>query len=494
MGIGLLYQLGETLLPEDTANPCVGRSRLIESEVRPDCGRIEAPRLPIEEYAVTIPTELARSVVVVSGSPALACGEDIPLQVFPPPGLLAAEYAVSSSREGLVKAGLENLFRSDAEAAIQCIPLTHDDATETFLLCKLQPGHSLDHVKTICHRQADDIRDLARAGRAAVARYEWELVKTVLLASAPCLAIDQSQKIVCANPMLCQLTERSQDQIAGLCVDDVIHMEREVNRDIAVYPDYTEATSPLFMRTLSAFFVSDLQLSLFDTVCGERLLVVFRDLLTDQRTGNSNIHLVRKISAMIMSEDPPQKVLRQLSNVLTSALDCDLVCILRRKQNDEMIVTPYVNRSLHMLRANIIERVKEPQLEPFFKKGTAVFCDCVEEECLQESFFRRVLRTSRFAFLPAGIGPRPEYALLMAWTRRSADFGPKVLPLLRIIANLMASVLVSSKRFVEMELEKDSLRKHARLTAGREVRMAELKKENARLREIILKLGQRAEV
>jgi transcriptional regulator with GAF, ATPase, and Fis domain len=248
------------------------------------------------------------------------------------------------------------------------------------------------------------------------------------------------------------------------------------------------------MRTLSAFFVSDLQLSTFRTVCGERLLVVFRDLLTDQRTGNSNIQLVRKISAMTMSEDAPQKVIRRLSNVLTSALDCDLVCILRRKQNDEMVVTPYVNRSLHTLRANIVERVKEPHLEPFFEKGNAVFCDRVEEDCPPDSFFRRVLRISRFAFLPAGIGPHPEYALLMAWTRRATDFGPRVLPLLRIIGNLMASVLVSSKRFVEMELEKDSLRRHAKLTAGREARMAELKKENASLNDMIRKLSVEKEV
>jgi hypothetical protein len=319
-------------------------------------------------------------------------------------------------------------------------------------------------------------------------------MKTVFLAGAPCFALDSGHRIVCANPMLCELTERSQEHLVGYSVDDVIHMEKEVSGDIAAYPDYTELTSPLFMRTLSAFFVSDLHLSRFETTCGGRLLVVFRDLLTDRRTGNSNIHLIRKISAMIMSEEPPQKVLRRLSNILTSALDCDLVCILRRKQNDEMVVTPYVNRSLHMLRANIIERIKEPELEPFFDKGQAVFCDNVEDECPTDSFFRRVLRISRVAFLPAGVGPRPEYALLMAWTRRTAEFGPRVPPLLRIIANLMASVLVSSKRFVEMEMEKDSLRRHVKITAGREARMAELKKENTCLKDMIRNLSEKAEV
>ena len=81
----------------------------------------------------------------------------------------------------------------------------------------------------------------------------------------------------------------------------------------------------------------------------------------------------------------------------------------------------------------------------------------------------------------------------MAWTRTNAEFGPRVLPLLRIIANLMASVLVSAKRFFEMEQEKDALRRHAKLTAGREVRMAEIKKENARLKDMIRTLSEKVQ-
>ncbi len=459
-----------------------------------DNDRLVTPKLPIEEYAITIPTEIARSAVVISGSPGLACRNRVPMQIFPAEGVLPGELPVRSSKDELHRAGLEDLFRPDPESTITCLPLPYEGLTDTFLLCKLKPNHSLDHVKTICNRQAEDIRALVHRSRVLITAYEWQILKAVFVATAPCLAVEPGQRVVSANPMLCELTERTHDQIVGTHIDDVIHIEKEVTGDIARYPDYTEFTSPLFMRTLSAFFVSDLQMSVLDTVCGQRLVVIFRDLLTDQRTGNSNIHLIRKISAMVMSEDPPQKVLRQLSNVLTSALDCDLVCILRRKQNDEMIVTPYVNRSLHTLRANIVERVKEPQLEPFFKKGAAVFCDRVEQECPPDSFFRRVFRISRFAFLPAGPGPRPEYALLMAWTRTNADFGPRVLPLLRIIANLMASVLVSAKRFFEMEQEKEALRRHVKLTAGREVRMAEIKKENTHLKDIIHKLSEKTQV
>jgi hypothetical protein len=55
-------------------------------------------------------------------------------------------------------------------------------------------------------------------------------------------------------------------------------------------------------------------------------------------------------------------------------------------------------------------------------------------------------------------------------------------------------VLVSAKRFFEMEQEKEALRRHAKLTAGREVRMAELKKENVHLKEMIRKLSEQVQV
>jgi PAS domain-containing protein len=451
-------------------------------------------KLPIDEYALLVPTQIVRSAVVIHGTASLACGNKIPLQVFQADDLLAGENQVTCMPESLMQLGLAEVFRPDPEAQIASIPLTWESSAEAHLLCKLGPKHSLDHVKTICNRQMDDLHKLVCAGRMLVSSYEWDIMKAVFFPTSPSIVTDPQMRLASANPMFCELTQRDHDQLIGLHLDDVVHLEREIGDEVARYPDQSEYTSPLYVRTLTAFFVSELLLSRFDTACGQRTLIVFRDLLTNQRTGNSNVHLIQKISAMIMSEDPPQKVLRRLCNLLTSVLDCDLVCILRMKQNDEMIVTPYVNRSLQTLRANIVERVKEPQLAPFFEKGAAVFCENVEDECTQESFFRRVLRISRFAFLPAGVGPHPEYALLMAWSRTKADFGSRVLPLLRTIANMMATVLVSSKRFFEMEQEKDMLRRHVRLTAGREVRMVEMKRENMRLKDMLLRLDEKEKV
>jgi len=102
-----------------------------------------------------------------------------------------------------------------------------------------------------------------------------------------------------------------------------------------------------------------------------------------------------------------------------------------------------------------------------------------------------VQRISQFAFVPAGHGNSPEYALMMAWSDPDDSIGPRTMPLLRIAANLLGSVLLRSKLVSEMDQEADILRRYTRLTAGREVRMADLKRENARLRELLMKLGNK---
>jgi hypothetical protein len=154
-----------------------------------------------------------------------------------------------------------------------------------------------------------------------------------------------------------------------------------------------------------------------------------------------------------------------------------------------MIVAPHLNRSLETLRANFIARSREPVLEAFFANGLPVFCTDVEGSCPEGSFFRQVLGISRFALLPAGPGAQPEYGLLLAWSQPDAQVGRKAMPLLRVAANLLGTVLERSRLVAEIDQERDILRRYTRLTSGREVRMADLKRENAHLREVIMKLS-----
>jgi hypothetical protein len=162
---------------------------------------------------------------------------------------------------------------------------------------------------------------------------------------------------------------------------------------------------------------------------------------------------------------------------------------MQRKSSDELIATPYSNRRLETLRVNFIQPAKEPVLEPYVSHGTPVLCENVEKACDEQSFFRRVLPISRFAFVPTGQGLKSDHAMLAAWSRGTTAIGTEALPLLKVVANLLGTVLASARLGREIEQGEEILRRYTRLTAGREAKMAGLKKENAHLKELIVRLS-----
>jgi len=300
---------------------------------------------------------------------------------------------------------------------------------------------------------------------------------------------DYQRRIVCANNVLCDMLGRTADEIVGTSLDDLIHFEREITAAIPSNPESIEVTTPIFMKPLFLFFISSVSVTKISTACGERTIYVFQDVYTDRRAGNSNILLIQKMSSMVLSGGAPQTVVRRLINLLTLTLSCGLVTVLRRKENNEMLVTPYSNRKPETFPANVLEAAREPILESFFSAGSPVFCDNVEKMCAEGSFFRRVSEIERFALLPIGDGTAFEHAVLVAWTRKDTGLGPEAMPLLRIIANLIGCVLTNIRLTTDNEQEKETLRRYTRLTAGRETRMADLKRENAQLRDLLVELG-----
>jgi GAF domain-containing protein len=141
----------------------------------------------------------------------------------------------------------------------------------------------------------------------------------------------------------------------------------------------------------------------------------------------------------------------------------------------------------------VIDQSCEPVLEPFFARNNAVYCDAVERSCPEGSFFRQVSTVSRFAVVPVGDGGRSDYAVLATWSNPEATFASETIPLLKITANLLGAVLARVRLFAENQQEKENLRRYTALTAGRETRMAELKRENAQLADLVKRLGSPAE-
>lgn len=449
--------------------------------------------LPIDTYAVLVRLETSKSAVVIQDSGNLATSGGLPFEVVPSAEILDADVSLIASDDELRRAGLDSIFRADTSCLIRAIQLKYDQSPAGTLLVMTSQDHAADDIRRLCAENEHPLRQALAAGRARVRAYEWQMLRTISHCAEPCLAIDKTCRVVAANAVFCDLVELSCDDLIGSSLNGVIQIQEKLGTEFPPYPDFQVVTTPLFVKTRSLFFMTDIRVSELQTACGERSFLVFSDLLTDRRTGNSNIQLVQKLSEIVMEQDRPPAIIRKLLNILTLTLDASLICLLKRKDNDELVVTPYSNRRLDTLTANYIEPGSEPILEPYFTHGIPVLCEDVQACCSEDSFFRRVLPLSRFAFLPTGRGTSAPFAVLMGWASGGLNVGTKALPLLRIIANLFGVVLANARLLAEVRQEKETLRRHANLTAGREIRMAELKRENAQLRELIVKLGDRME-
>jgi hypothetical protein len=462
-----------------------------ENGVKPAADGDWMTGLPVDDLVILMPVDISTTAIAVHAEGTLLESGDLPREIFTPGDFLNSGRTVHATSEELARLRLSGIFSPDKNAEIASIPLAPDDPVNGFLVCKLTRSDSLDNVRTMVRRRTDSLRMFLKESRPLVEQLERDLLRVEHDLQHPAVIVDARLQVAGANGAFCELAGRSRSDLTGQSLFDILRLESSLPENLPPYPGHATLTSPLYVKTQALFFVSELRLSRLDTPCGPHTICVFQDLLTHQRTGNSNIQLIQKLSSLVMDGEHPNTLTRRVINVLAATLNCDLVCVLRRKGDHEMLVTPHANRSLESLRANLVSRESEKVLEPFFANGCPVFCADVGETCPREGFFGQVQRMSQFAFVPAGGGNAPEYALLMAWTDPDDSIGPRTMPLLRIAANLLGSILLRSKLVSEMDQESEILRRYTRLTAGREVRMANLKRENASLRELLMKLGNK---
>jgi PAS domain-containing protein len=428
--------------------------------------------------------------LVAADSGNLPRSADIPYEVFTGPGLALDESIIAASEANLARMGLREIFGPDPDMCVKGIPLPRASSPWATLLVKASQERLAESVGEIQRRGSSPEFEacLASASHMAI-RYEWEVLSQICQRPSPCVVTNSNEMIVASNNVLCDLLGRPPEEVVGAHLDDLMQFEHGAASDIPLTPECLEITTSILFRPLFLFFNSSISLLRFPTACGDRTLYVFHDLYSDRRAGNSNILLIQKMSTMALSGQIPQNIVRKLLNLTALTLGCDLVCVLRQKQNGEMIVTPYSNRRIDTLRVNVIQAAREPALEPFFTKGAPVFCDNVEESFSEGSFFKRISTVAKFALAPVGERLSSEYALLTTWSSPDSAVGPEAMPLLRITANLLGGLLNTIRLASENEQEKDNLRRYTRLTAGRETRMAALKRENAQLRDLVMKLS-----
>jgi PAS domain-containing protein len=451
--------------------------------------RANGPKLPFEEYSLLITCGVSNSAIAVHDSGNLINSDRGPIEVFPGTRLQMPHTTFDATEDQLSTMGLDGLFRPDPGASIRSLSITSPELPTAILVVRLPEGGSERAVSQVVTERSEDVTDMIEQGARLVAAYEREIGKVVFRSTTPCIAVNESKQVVSANSVFCELLGKPCEEVIGVNLGELLHLERDVTSEIPYHPESQRLTTPIFVKPRSLFFLSEVLVSRLPTTCGDRLIFVFNDLLTDRRTGNSNIQLIQKISSTMVTRETPQAVLRKLINTITLTLACDLVCVLRKKSSNEMIITPYSNRRLETLRATVLNLSDEPILEPLLSLGNPVFCQSVEDSCQRDSFFRHVLPIDRFALLPAGESDRHGHCVLLTWSGQNEGIGARALPLLRIIGNLIGIVLATASTETSIEQERETLRRYTKLTAGREVRMAQIKRENAHLKELITKLS-----
>jgi PAS domain-containing protein len=449
--------------------------------------------LPAREYAVVLRLRTSPSVVVVSDSGNLPASADLPLEVFAEPEFLATGGTLTASQDNLARAGLDRLFGSDPTHCVASVPLSGPTGAWGTLLVKASSGEMPEIVKRTQRTCGPALDAFASRAANVATQYEWEILSQVGRCNHPCVVVDPDTRVVAANALMCEILGKTAEEMIGTPMDEFIQLEIEAASEGPPGPEPVEFATSVLLKPLFLFFTSSVTVSRLDTVCGRRTMLVFHDLYADRRTGNSNILLIQKLSTTALADGPPQNVVRKMLNMMVMTLSCDLMCVLRRKQDRQMIVTPHSSRRIDMLRANVLDGSREPLLDPFFVRDTAVYCDDVEGSCPEGSFFRQISAVSRFALVPVGDSVRSEYAVLATWSNPDATFASETIPLLKIMANLLGTVLIKIRMVTENQQEKENLRRYTKLTAGRETRMAALKRENAQLNDLVRRLDSREE-
>jgi hypothetical protein len=175
---------------------------------------------------------------------------------------------------------------------------------------------------------------------------------------------------------------------------------------------------------------------------------------------------------------------------LARALSSNLACIVRQSE-DDLVITRHSTRNVHSLGRAELSLAGDPVLRPFFENGCPVVCDSVAENCGEGSFFRGGLAIAAFALLPVRDQDSDRCGLLLTWKAGAPNLRPEQMVTLGSLANIIGSVLKRVHLEEDLEHERNSRRRYTKLVAGREVRMAELKSENAKLKELVIELSRK---
>jgi hypothetical protein len=449
------------------------------------------PEFLFEEFALLLPRDEGPTAALAVKRAASGRSSQIVCEVFADTGYLREMERIPATADRLKDARLDDLFVPDDEKAVYPFWLDHDCGLSGLLLVKSELDRDPAELRNAGEEHDLALRYLMLIARDAVRGHETIMMKLMLEHKCPCIAVDHRKRVVFFNRSFSEIMGMKGADLLGADLESILKFggDRETASSRTTENDGDAPSMPVFVVPLSILINAEVKQINVRTPCGTRTIYAFENLRPDEPITETETCLIHRLTQIALSNEQPVRVVNVMLSSLASALSSNLVCLVRQSGDDELIVTPYSTRRLYSLGSRVLSLENDPVLKPYFEDGTPVICADIQSACHDGSFFKRALAIDGFALIPIDLGGGPRTGVLITWQKAMPESSPLKVMLLSSTANIIGSVLMRAEVLNELEHERDSLRRYTKLVAGREVRMAELKSENAQLKNLIMELS-----
>ena len=447
------------------------------------------PEFLYEEFALLLPRDDGPTAALMVKRQASGESTQRVCEVFADINYLREMERIPATAANLEETGLDDVFEPDDRAAVYPLWLRDDCGPSGLLLVKADLDRDPEDFRHKGDEQELALRYLLLSLRDAVRGYETGLMKHMLEYRCPTVAVDAHRRIVWVNRSFSSVMGMEARQMIGADMESILKFDARRDAVTGGGKRRESLTTPVFVVPLSVLITANIEVRGISTPCGPRTLFAFRNLTSEEVIDEFEVGILQKLSELALSDRPHTEVVGEMLKTLASGLSCNLACIVRQSGGTELIVTPHSTRRIHSLGASVLSLDTDPGLKPFFESGLPVVCNRVSQVCGETSFFRQALSIAAFALIPIRDGESERAALLLTWRGSRPDESSQRTVLLRSMANMFGAVLKRAQVLADLAHERDSRRRYTKLVAGREVRMAELKSENAKLKGLIMELS-----
>ncbi|MGQ9602873.1 MAG: hypothetical protein ACUVUU_01520 [bacterium] len=440
--------------------------------------------LPFEQYAILIPLELINTTAVLC--PSETKGSIEITECFIPPEILRWESVASSEASAaseILHRYLESYFSLSSGEALWLIRLSLT-SSGVILACKASDKANPRDLMEIV-QDAIEVPGAFLDFFFQILSYERLIIRTVITNRLPCFLTNQSEQVIIANPAFKDLVDiPAIEPMTKL--KHIISLGEQNHVLENVHEEQWMGVISVYCRNTNRVFESRVSISPLHTPIGKRFLWVFSDIPFSQVEAGSNTKLLERLTATAATAEEPEIALRRIINMIVTSFQADIVALFKECEPNTLVITPYSNRNPQSLGLTVLEFHNQSGIESYFPARRPLFYQA-DPSVTDPNIVKCKLDAQQYALIPVVSG-KNNYALLVVWQSRIPGIDSRVLTTFKVISNIMGSTLAMLAIKTEAEKEKEKIQRYAKLTAGREIQMARLKKQIGELQSLLKKI------